>query len=677
MPGLSERTDPRNHDARGAEPGAPWTVGGLRNLTGQLSTADRARIVQQALVLLEGVYVHLPFKRAMHAIDPVQRLKLLAVRLDRLSDARFHAEMIGIFASLRDLHTQYLLPQPYSSLVAYLPFLPEEFFEEGRRGYVVSKLVPGFEHPTFKPGVLVTYWNGVPFERAVDLNAERQGGSNEAARHAHGLELMCFRPMGFTAPPDEDWVVVGYNDGVEDRELRLEWQIVDPTAPPQGVAAHDPSASGVENLAIDVRTELLRRAKKLVFAPAAMRAEVDMARIAPLAAAPPPKVPEGQSVMPDVFEFREASGPGGPFGYIRIRTFNVSDADAFVAEFVRMAGLLPEGGLVIDVRGNPGGLATAGEQLLQVLTPRPIDPERLQFINTSLTHRLAAATDSLVPWRDSIAQAVETGAVYSLGFPLQPVEDYNRVGQQYWGPIVLITDALCYSTTDIFAAGFQDHEIGPVVGTSSNTGAGGANLWTYELLSARMPGPDSPFQPLPAGTSFHVAIRRMTRVGPRSGVPVEDLGVQPDERYNMTLRDVLYGNEDLIAFAGHVLARLRVHRLSAVVEEGAGGAANVRLDTRNLSRLDVLFDGRPALTLDVTDGPSELAVTVPQGARLLEVVGYDGDRLAARRRLPVNAVGRSTACLLDRRLLERLLTLVVAQSRPASPQPQPPSDVVP
>jgi C-terminal processing protease CtpA/Prc len=39
-----------------------------------------------------------------------------------------------------------------------------------------------------------------------------------------------------------------------------------------------------------------------------------------------------------------------------------------------------------------------------------------------------------------------------------------RSGQKYFGPVILIIDALCYSTTDMFAAGFQDHNIGEVLG---------------------------------------------------------------------------------------------------------------------------------------------------------------------------------------------------------------------
>ena len=46
-----------------------------------LSLDDRLAIVEQGLALMEGFYVHLPLKRAMHAVDPVQRLRLLRHRL--------------------------------------------------------------------------------------------------------------------------------------------------------------------------------------------------------------------------------------------------------------------------------------------------------------------------------------------------------------------------------------------------------------------------------------------------------------------------------------------------------------------------------------------------------------------------------------------------------------------
>jgi C-terminal processing protease CtpA/Prc len=132
------------------------------------------------------------------------------------------------------------------------------------------------------------------------------------------------------------------------------------------------------------------------------------------------------------------------------------------------------------------------------------------------------------------------------------------LGQQYFGPVVLITDALCYSATDIFAAGFQDHGIGKIIGTSENTGAGGANVWTHNLLGNLMAEVDSPIKPLPFGAGLRVAIRRTLRVNELSGMPLEDFGVKPDYNYKMTKKDLLHGNADLITFAGSVLFELHM-----------------------------------------------------------------------------------------------------------------------
>ena len=89
--------------------GALSTLPEFLDTVGELTLRDRRRIIDQAMVLIEQAYVHLPLKRAMHAIDPVQALRLLRRRLDReddaLSERDFHNEMIEIFKSLRDLHT--------------------------------------------------------------------------------------------------------------------------------------------------------------------------------------------------------------------------------------------------------------------------------------------------------------------------------------------------------------------------------------------------------------------------------------------------------------------------------------------------------------------------------------------------------------------------------------------
>jgi C-terminal processing protease CtpA/Prc len=263
------------------------------------------------------------------------------------------------------------------------------------------------------------------------------------------------------------------------------------------------------------------------------------------------------SLLPDNFAFRTVATPQGPVGYLRIYSFaeqrqSGNFVKEFVTEFQRILGLLPTTGLIIDVRGNGGGVIYAGELILQFLTAAQIQPEPFHLINTFATQQLCERVNFMEEWQESIALSLQTGAVYSQGFPITPPEWANSIGRIYQGPVVLITDALCYSTTDIFAAGFQDHNIGPILGVHGNTGAGGANVWTHTFLRDQLKD-DHSFSALPANANFRVSLRQCTRVGRRAGLPVEDLGVRPDHRHEMTRRDLLEDNHDLILRAAALL----------------------------------------------------------------------------------------------------------------------------
>jgi hypothetical protein len=601
-----------------------------------LTLEERRQIVRTAQVLIEQVYVHLPLKRAMHAVDPVQRLRLLEHRLEGFSDRRFQDEMISIFVGLRDLHTAYTLPAPYAGRTASLPFRIESFSEGGTVKYVVTDVTPEGDVPPFGKGVEVTHWSGIPIDRAVDLNGERNAGSNVDARHARGLASLTQRPMAKLAPPEEEWVDVTFVADGAVHEQRFPWRVLQPTPAP-AVAPPAPHADAVaEAVGLDALTEEIRRAQKVLFATEAIELEQAMAEGAD--EVPPEQLAE-DSALPDVFQFRTVPGPHGDLGYLRIRTFAVpinTTADLetrYLGEVLRILDLLPQNGLIIDVRGNGGGKIAAGELLLQLFTPRQIEPARLHFINTPLTLEAASKPDSgFEPWHDSIAESVETGAPFSDGLPLAP--DYpdliNKIGQRYYGPVALVTDALCYSTTDIFAAGFQDHEIGPIIGTSGNTGAGGANVLEYPRLMAALP---DHFKPLPKQAAMRVAIRRTTRVGARLGDPLEDLGVVPDHIHQMTRRDLLEQNVDLIAAVGQVLASLP-RRALAVEQTPHPGGVDLKVRTTGVDRLDVLVDGRPRETLDVTDGQHAVSVS-PAGAgeHTVELRGFVAGKLAACRKL--------------------------------------------
>ena len=69
--------------------GAIQTLAEFLSDAGKLTPANRLTIIEQALVMIDQTYVHLPLKRAMHAIEPVQRLRLVKQRAGALYGARF------------------------------------------------------------------------------------------------------------------------------------------------------------------------------------------------------------------------------------------------------------------------------------------------------------------------------------------------------------------------------------------------------------------------------------------------------------------------------------------------------------------------------------------------------------------------------------------------------------
>jgi Peptidase family S41 len=609
----------------------------------QLSRRDRLRIVDQALLSLEMNYVHLPLKRAMHAIDPIQRLRLLKFRLMEGKEGwlqngmQFHKRILEIFASTRDLHTIYLLPPPFRDQVAFLPFLIEQYFESKSRGeliekFMVSRVVEEFIQHTsndgpevvhFEPGVEALYWNGVPIRRAIEINGEAQAGSNLEARFARGLDNLTIRPLDTSLPPDEAWVAITYRSkNGEILTLRQEWSVY-----MTGDGALATKSTRKKRAAIDIKKTKINQLKRRL-----LRTK----RSAPREV----RVRKG---FEDIFYAEIKRLDRREIGYIRLFSFDVEDPEKFVEEFRRVikSKEFPQEGLIIDVRGNGGGKIRAGERLLQLFTPRRIRPELFEFINTPLNLdicRQAPKIWNLSRWVDSIAESVITGATYSSGFPLNSEESCNDIGQVYHGPVILITDALSYSTTDIFAAGFQDNEIGEVLGTSANTGAGGANVWWYEdLMNAVRNAPNSPFKPLPKGADLLVAVRRSIRVGRLAGRPLEELGIAPDHRHHLTKRDLLKRNDDLIRMAARILKKKPIYSISVKPLRRKEGSRGVVVSARskvrsgkqaqNISRLDVYVGGRPYKTLDAENG-SVTARTITLGSRKrkaeLLVQAFDG-----------------------------------------------------
>jgi hypothetical protein len=228
--------------------------------------------------------------------------------------------------------------------------------------------------------------------------------------------------------------------------------------------------------------------------------------------------------------------------------------------------------LIIDVRGNTGCIIECGERILQLLTPGCITPASFQFLNTALVRHVI----KLNPQEDFAGFGLDddTGSVYSQAAQITSTEDGNSVGQRYYGRVALVTDALCYSTTDMFAAGFQDHRIGPVVGVDRSTGAGGANVWKYSShLEPITDHEGRKFGPLFGDSDLSISVRHCIRSGRSKGQILEDFGVTPDYPYFMTERD-LFGEPNVVG-KDKGLYEFALGKLF-----GAGGLRDLSVDLR-------------------------------------------------------------------------------------------------
>ena len=636
-PGLRARPAPPKPTTKRAraEAKAAAELTGPFLAPGALSPAERRRLIDGIETVLGGVFTHLPLKRARYGFDPIQRLRILRSQLDELTDDSFHAELADIVTRLRDAHTRYVGPSQLAGRVAVLPFLVDMAGTPSNPTYVVTHVASGLA-PDFRTGVILDFWNGVPIDRAVQRVSEREVGGRPDTLRAWATQSLTMRALRFGPPPDEVWVEIDYHapGSTTLKHTRVDWRIVNPNdvmASRTGLFAKRPDGDRRQEQAVNPAAESVRRAKVLLFAPHVLEIDRAKARTA-TAKRDEEKAAVIPTALPETLKAMTIPAPGGPFGYLRIYAFD-SDPDSFITELVRLIPQLPDRGLIIDLRGNPGGYIVAAERALQLFTPNEIEPTRFSVLATEFTRAMASVSGSLkaelAPWKASLDGAVRNGELYAQPIPITDPAEANDLGQHYGGPVVLVADATTYSAGDLFTAGFVDNRIGPFICIGSATGAGGANVWTYGDLKSMLGGTDLALPTLPDGIDLSFSFRRATRSGSSDGLPIEDVGVAGTP-YAMTYNDLMRDRPDLIARCVAVIKQQPFTRMQATLDPVAHA---VTVETNGLDQLDISIDRRRE-SRAVSDA-QDAVISYPASATVMELTGLAGDTVRQRRRLAV------------------------------------------
>jgi hypothetical protein len=531
---------------------APF-LSAVRFLEPGLTLAEKQNLANQLLVLIRNYYVHLPVKTSSLAIDPLQEVALLLDDIPLIpTDFEFFSRLIGIVKKLRDRHTSFKLPSPWANMICYLPFAVEDAWEGNIHRLIVTKLMTDLGDPKFVVGVDITHWNGIPIARYVEQLSWEMEGANPFARIDMTLRSLTIRPLAYMLPPDEDWVTLTYAASNNYQQLTVPWRVYFQTPSEASSQTVSPQTGRVDlALGLDRPTSLLNRNWLNFYSGGTPLWDADVYLQAdPLLNVPNP--------LPDNLVFRTVDNLHGRYGYIRIFSFETADPVTFLQEFSGILKMMPTKGLIIDVRGNPGGTIPAGEELAQLFTDKKVLTEKVSFRVTQSLQQIANAISYFLPWQRSLNLHFQTGQVYSQGFSLSDGTEAAGLAGVYKRPLVVIIDALCYSTTDFFAAAIQDNGIGKIIGTDPVTGAGGANVWTHsQLLQFATAAGVTELSAMPRDCDMNMAIRRSERVGANDGIPLEGLGVSADLSYRLTPRDITGKNGDLVTYASYVLSQMR------------------------------------------------------------------------------------------------------------------------
>ncbi|KAI8904316.1 ClpP/crotonase-like domain-containing protein [Gorgonomyces haynaldii] len=525
-------------------------------------TPEQRQQVAQAVQNMLSIYVHRQEKISHYSaqfpqIDPIPRAQQLLAQSLTMSDRDFHYANAALFNSLRDFHTTYHMPGPHTCF----DFVTGVSFDFGpsqdminnplvivssfsKIQQVVSLSGPDLQKMAVGDRLLTV--NGQPF---ADYNKQRQfnlSGANDYGALRASLASLSFLSGDFLPVPTADSLVLGMSSTFGVRyNVTLPWvaqQNVQCVAESQGSGQQVLKNAFAQKLSGKQENGLPQQRK-------GYQRQLDGIRQHFGAKTPVFQVnpTEDPTISWGIYDPDNVN-----LGILTITAFapvgGISDNAINTIQNLLLTNLTKTDALVIDIRNNGGGDISMANKIPQ-LFKNNVRPLNFRAINNPINAAILSRGSEGPLWTQALA-GIKPSEVFSPLIPFDTQAEVNTRPIVYNRPVAVLANANCYSACDLLAANFQDNGIGLIFGEDPQTGAGGANVVSYNdflsiaVLTTPNPFPDVPFSAVMpnARQDFTVAWRQMVRIGANNGKVIEDFGVSADVVVRPGMSDILNSN---------------------------------------------------------------------------------------------------------------------------------------
>ncbi|TMP38320.1 hypothetical protein CWB96_18630 [Pseudoalteromonas citrea] len=602
----------------------------------EYTTQERQIVLDQAKLLLDDLYVHKYEKDIYYGtspnqtghLSPVASLNALIAQADSLSTEELNIRLQEIFLSQRDLHLNYNFPQPYSNFYNFLPVrFAQTVADSGEIEVRLSSI--STRYLNFAPeiaqataGDKVISYNGTPIIEAVENNIVYGGGSNPHAGFVRALDKLRGKSQRSQLIPEADSAVLVLESHLTGKQYSIDV--------PWVTYNYAPTTSSTSNTA-DLAAATEESTDEYAKLSKALLKQSGMLESGVLA---------NQATADNTLSWSIIPVDGKNVGYLHIDSFSPSTSPNEAVAIIQ--GLLDNelsttDALVIDVRDNPGGNIIYADTLFQLFSPKQVVPTSLRYINTEVNQYIMQDTIFRTfgeNWVKVLTDVEGTEAKYTDVATYRTTPQINTVGQAYYKPVGVWSNARTYSSGDVFTCGMQDNNVATIFGEHPSTGAGGANVIAHNIFNQYI---GAPFEALPHGQDMRVSWRQMVRSGHNQNSLIEDHGCKADINVSYNLENILNNsttNFNTIAqsLLSQPLPNATVSFAQPRYETNANLNGVISFETHNTELVDVYINGAKVERLPVfAYGQSAKTVeyTLPadlQGTTVVKFVGLDSGK---------------------------------------------------